>query len=116
MCRHRPCHPGRGGQGEARSFPCRHHRRQGLGGGGAPSAPVAGRGGSNGRGSSGGDNDLFCCGMWLDVVFLVWWQCELHAVRMGVHDVVCGWDRTGWHENDGITLSITNAGANCPTF
>ena len=77
---------------------------------------LMGRGGSNGRGSSGGDNDMFCCGMWLDVVFLVWWQCELHAVRTGVHDVVCEWDRTGGHENDGITLSITNAGANRPTF
>ncbi len=63
-------------------------------------ALVAGRGGSDGRGSSGGDNDIFCCGMWSDVVFLVWWRCELHAVHdyMGLNDVVCGWDRTGGHE------------------
>ncbi len=65
----------------------------GLAGGGEPAAPVAGRGGSDGRGSSGGDNDMFCCEMRSDVVFLVWWRCELHAVRdfTGVNDVVCGW-------------------------
>ena len=35
----------------------------GLGRGGAPAAAVAGRGGSDGRGSSGGDNDMICRGM-----------------------------------------------------
>ena len=112
MCRRRPCRPGWGGQEEgrriqqsvapgsrsqsvrtsARLFPCCHHCRRGLGGGGAPAALVAGRGGSDGRGSSSGDNDMFCCGIWSDVVFLVWWWCELHAVRdyRGMNDVVCG--------------------------
>ena len=32
--------------------------------GGAPVAAVAGHGGSDGRDSGGGDNDMFCCGMW----------------------------------------------------
>jgi hypothetical protein len=34
-------------------IPCRRHRR-----GGAPAAPVSGRGGSGGIGSYGGDNDI----------------------------------------------------------
>jgi hypothetical protein len=55
----------------ARSFPCRCHCRWGLGGRGAPAAAVAGRGGSDRKGSGGSDNDMFCCGMWSYVVFLV---------------------------------------------
>jgi hypothetical protein len=39
------------------------HRRRGLGRGGAPAAAVAGHGGSDGRDSGGGDNDMICCGM-----------------------------------------------------
>ena len=48
-------------------------------GGGAPAAAVAGRRGSDGRGSGGSDNDMFCCGCGRSyVVFLVWWRCEIH--------------------------------------
>ena len=51
----------------------------GSAGGGAPSAAVAGRRGSDGRGSGGSDNDMFCCGCGRSyVVFLVWWRCEIH--------------------------------------
>jgi hypothetical protein len=53
-------------------IPRRHHRCWGLG-----LAVVAGRGGSDGRGSGGSDNDMFCCGMWLYV--LCFWVA-MHAV------------------------------------
>ena len=83
-CRRRPCRPGRGGRGEGRrtqrpdapgiTQPISQDLRTvvslssssvlGAWRGGAPAAAVAGRGGSDGRGSGGGDNNMFCCGMW----------------------------------------------------
>jgi hypothetical protein len=46
--------PGSRSRSVRRWFPCRRHRRWGLGGGGAPAAAVAGRGGSGGSGSGRG--------------------------------------------------------------
>jgi hypothetical protein len=76
-CRSLPGSRSRSVRTSAWSFPCLRHHCRGLGGGGSPAAAVAGRGGSDGRGSSGGDK-MPCfvvgCG---HVVFLVWWRCEL---------------------------------------
>jgi hypothetical protein len=70
-------------------FPCRHHHRRGLCGGGVPPAAVDGHVGSDERGSGCGDNDMFCCcGVVGYVVFLVWWWCELLSIIIWVG---CEW-------------------------
>jgi hypothetical protein len=64
----RRCHtrrPGRGGEGHKTQrlwLPGSCSRSVGYLRTVIPAAAVAGRGGSDGRGSSSGDSDLFCCG------------------------------------------------------
>jgi hypothetical protein len=47
-----------------------------------------------------------------------WFGGGVNYQTLGVNDVVCtiGGTGGGHGKNDGITLSITNAGAKCPTF